>query len=93
MGDLDGDGLLDLVTAWSNPYTPVVTVLRGRRDGTFTDRVDYSAWPGARAVALGDLNGDGSLDVVTAMSSPLSALFLYYWVVATELLRLSATTQ
>jgi hypothetical protein len=67
LGDLDDDGKLDLVVAntgvddyWS------VGVLRGNGDGTFAEEVEFESGFGPNSVALGDLNGDHKLDVVTA---------------------------
>ncbi len=76
VGDLNGDGKMDLVT--DEP-----SVLLGKGDGTFqspqavvlppqfppyytgTTALDQSAW----SVALGDLNGDGKLDLVATGST------------------------
>ena len=70
LGDLDGDGKLDLVVAntglddfWS------VGVLRGKGDGTFAQEVEFASGFGPNSVALGDLNKDGKLDVVLANST------------------------
>jgi hypothetical protein len=66
LGDLNGDGKLDMVVAnegvdgyWS------VGALLGKGDGTFAARGDVST-DRATSVALGDLNKDGKLDLVTA---------------------------
>jgi len=67
LGDLDKDGKLDLVTA--NSGTDVdgsLSVLLGQGDGSFSARVDYASAFSPGSVALGDLNGDGILDLVTA---------------------------
>ena len=37
----------------------------GQGDGTFAARVDYAATGFPRTVAVGDVNGDGRLDLVT----------------------------
>jgi hypothetical protein len=68
LGDLDGDGDPDLafVEAFG---TSEVSVLLNRGDGTFLQRIDYpiAAREGyAPLVALGDLDGDGALDLVVA---------------------------
>ena len=52
---------LTLVTAGAS-----VSVLLGRGDGTFATRVDYGRT--GYSATLGDLNGDGALDLVTTTS-------------------------
>jgi len=61
VGDLNGDGIPDLVTA--NHDGSSVSVLFGNGDGTFGTKTDYSTagWP--VSVAIGDLNGDGKPDL------------------------------
>jgi hypothetical protein len=70
VGDFNGDGVPDLVVtsqfasdAFPN-QTGAVTVLLGNGDGTFHSPVSYT--PGGysnSAVAIGDFNGDGRLDL------------------------------
>jgi hypothetical protein len=72
IGDLNGDGKPDLVTAGGD--TSEVSVLLGHGDGTFEARTDYATEDFPGSVALGDLNQDGKLDLVVAMSSGLSVL-------------------
>lgn len=66
VGDLNGDGIPDIVTA--NIFAGTVSVLLGRGDGTFLPAVSYSTGVGTapNAVAIGDINGDGHADVVTS---------------------------
>jgi hypothetical protein len=68
MGDLDGD--LDLDVAVSNSSSSCrrnyVSVSLNNGHGTSFARVTYGASPGARSVALGDLDGDLHLDVAMA---------------------------
>ncbi|HYQ88774.1 MAG TPA: T9SS type A sorting domain-containing protein [Candidatus Binatia bacterium] len=61
VGDLDGDGNLDLASTGGG----AVSVLRGNGNGTFGAPQSYKAF-GAGALALADLNGDGSLDLIAA---------------------------
>jgi hypothetical protein len=63
LGDVDGDGYLDIVAAF---YEGVVGVLLNKKDGTFAPVVTYSA--GSRShpqkVTLHDVNKDGRLDII-----------------------------
>jgi hypothetical protein len=66
VGDLNGDGVPDLVVANGAPFggSPSVSVLLGNGDGTFQAARNYDAGQDPDSVALGDFNGDGKLDVV-----------------------------
>lgn len=61
VGDVNGDGELDIVT--SNYQSSSVSVLFGWGDGTF-ERQDYDVAAGPTEVGLGDFNGDGLMDMV-----------------------------
>jgi hypothetical protein len=65
IGDLNGDGKLDLAVA--NDLSNTVSVLLGKGDGTFGAKTDYSsAGEYPLSVAIGDLNGDGKPDLAVA---------------------------
>jgi len=74
LGDFNGDGLLDLVTAnsYGTPYG--VSVLLGNGDGTFRARdLGYGTAPSS--VAVGDFNGDGIQDLALANRNNIALLF------------------
>gem|GEM_PF-3324296 len=64
IGDLDKDGRLDLV--FVTGFLRSVSILLGNGDGTFGEPTSFEAGLSARAVALGDFNGDDNLDVASA---------------------------
>jgi FG-GAP-like repeat/FG-GAP repeat len=71
VGDLNGDGKLDLAVASIPPGNVgpgTVSILLGNGNGTFQSAVDYSVGSNLSAVALGDFNGDGKLDLAVANS-------------------------
>src|SRR5437868_7036360 len=63
VGDFNGDGKPDLVTANSNDDT--ISILPGTGTGTFGPATDFNAGDGAFSVAVGDFNNDGKLDLAT----------------------------
>ena len=67
VGDLNGDGKPDLVTAdWD---AGKVTVSLGLGDGSFAAGVDYAAGDHPTSIILADVDGDGCLDLIAANAS------------------------
>ncbi len=76
LGDVNGDGILDIITA--NAGSSDASVLIGNGDGSFKGKVDFPTGNNTspKSVALGDVNGDGKLDIVTANGTVSSASVL-----------------
>jgi uncharacterized protein (DUF2141 family) len=77
IGDLNGDGKLDLAVAnYGDPTSGspagTISIFLGEGGGTFSAATQYSTltgFSGAQSVAIGDLNGDGKLDLAVADAS------------------------
>ena len=75
VGDLNGDGLLDVAACYTyiagpppHPGFVVVYLQDHTKPGTFLPGKIYSVGNDPVSIAIGDLNGDGKLDIVTTNS-------------------------
>ncbi len=64
VGDLNGDGKQDLVTA--NTSTDTVSVLPGNGNGTFQPYATFAVGRSPYSLTVGDVNGDGKQDLATS---------------------------
>jgi hypothetical protein len=70
--DLNGDGKPDLAGAGTNS----VSVMLGNGDGTFRPKTDFPIGIQTQAVAAGDFNADGRVDLMVTLNSPQFSLAL-----------------
>jgi hypothetical protein len=63
LADINADGHLDILGAGNNG---TAQVLLGKGDGTFQTPLDLAVGANAFGIAVGDLDGDGRADLVTA---------------------------
>jgi hypothetical protein len=70
--DLNGDGRVDLAGSGAN----AVSVMLGNGDGTFRPKTDLPVGFQTQAVAAGDFDSDGRVDLVVTLNSPQFSLAL-----------------
>ena len=73
VGDLNGDGHMDVVTG-NDDTANTVSVLLGKGDGTFATHVDYPVGGGVTGIAVGDFNGNGKLDIAVVYGFDLARI-------------------
>lgn len=79
VGDMNGDGIPDLVVAYVSPVTStnVIQIFKGNGDGSFTAGASYFAGTGMGGYILADLNGDDKLDVAITNMTDDSVVTLF----------------
>jgi len=72
VGDVNGDGKLDLITA--NNDSGDLSVLLGNGAGSFATAVNVPITGNPKSIVAADLNGDGKLDLAVANFTSVSVV-------------------
>jgi hypothetical protein len=73
-GDLNGDGITDLIVANENDNN--ISVLLGNGDGTFQKEATFATGHTPESIAVGDFNGDSIQDIAVANTNANSISIL-----------------
>ncbi|TYP99006.1 putative secreted protein (Por secretion system target) [Tenacibaculum adriaticum] len=74
-GDIDGDGDLDMVSSASNDSTLIWYENDGASDPTFTTNLISDSIIAIRSAKIGDVDGDGDLDILAVSESDSTILW------------------
>lgn len=74
VGDLNGDGKLDIAAVAVNEAANDVQVYLGKGDGTFETRQDFTGIGNDKTLVMADLSGDGKMDLAASNGTSIALL-------------------
>jgi hypothetical protein len=83
IGDVDGDGLQDLVVMSGQGFGPNLSILAGQANGSFGAATEYSVYQLdvlTHGIGVGDTNGDGRADIAASYGGNFPDSRMALWV-------------